>query len=73
MTGKNYKKFKVSTKCWICKKKYNKKRCQRKRSLSHYWKSRGSAHKECYPNISLTKKVTVVFHNLQNYDSHLIV
>ena len=32
---------------------------------------RGSAHQECYLNLSLSKKIPGVFRNLQNYDSHL--
>ena len=35
-------------------------------------KYRGSMHKECYLNLSVTKKIPVVFHNLYNYNSHLI-
>ena len=30
-----------------------------------------SAHKECNLNLRLTKKIPVVFHSFQNYDSHL--
>ena len=30
-----------------------------------------SAHKECNWNLRLTKNNPAVFHNLQNYDSHL--
>ena len=35
-------------------------------------KYRGSAYQGCNLNLSLSKKVPVVFHNLQNYDLHLI-
>ena len=35
-------------------------------------KYQGSAHQECNLNLSLTKKIPVVFCNLQNYDSLLI-
>ena len=35
-------------------------------------KYRGSAHEECNLNFSLNKKVSVVFHKLQNFDSHLV-
>ena len=36
-------------------------------------KFRGAAHWSCNINFKLTKKVPVIFHNLKNYDSHLIV
>ena len=35
-------------------------------------KSRGSAHRDCNINVTLNHKVPTVFHNLKNYDSHLI-
>ena len=33
---------------------------------------RGSAHQKCNVNLSLSKIIPFVFHNLQNHDSHLI-
>ena len=33
-------------------------------------KCQGSAHQQC--NLNLSTKILAVFHNLQNYDSHLI-
>ena len=33
---------------------------------------RGAAHWDCDINFQLTKKVPVIFHDLKNYDSHLI-
>ena len=32
----------------------------------------GSTHKEPYLNLGLTKKIPVMFHNSENYDTHLI-
>ena len=34
---------------------------------------RGSAYWSCNINLKLAKKVTVIFHNLKGYDSHLIM
>ena len=31
---------------------------------------RGSAHRYCDIKVKLSHKITVVFHNLKNYDSH---
>ena len=35
-------------------------------------KFRGATHGSYNINIQLTKKVSVIFHNLRGYDSHLI-
>ena len=32
----------------------------------------GTAHWSCDINLQLTKKVSIIFHNLRGYDSHLI-
>ena len=34
---------------------------------------RGSAHRDCYINVTSNHKILVVFRNLKNYDSHLII
>ena len=36
-------------------------------------KYRGSAHRDCNINVKLNYKSPAVFHNLKNYDSHLIM
>ena len=36
-------------------------------------KYRGSAHRDCNINLKLNHKIPVVFHNLKNYDSNLII
>ena len=35
-------------------------------------KFRGAAYWDCNINFQLIKKITVIFHNLRGYDSHLI-
>ena len=36
-------------------------------------KYRGSAHRDSNISILLNQKILIVFHNLRNYDSHLII
>ena len=59
--------FQKSNSCWICNNEENM------RDHCHITgKFRGAAHKSCNLNFQLTKKVPVIFHNLKNYESHLI-
>ena len=53
--------FKNSTKCWICDNDY----------VDNDVKVRD--HRDCNINLELNHKNSVVFHNLKNYDSHLIM
>ena len=39
--------------------------------MSYLWKI--SAQRECKINVKLNHKIPVLFHNLKNYDSHLII
>ena len=61
---KNYEDFKIVLNAGLVKDSLKKKISK--------GKYRGSAHKNCNLNLSLTKKVPFVFRNFQNYDSHLI-
>ena len=72
MTEKDHEDFKNSTKCWICKKVYEEREVKVKDHDHVTRKYQGSAHQECNLNLILSKKIPVVFHNLQNYDSHLV-
>ena len=36
-------------------------------------KYRGSGHRNCNINLRLNHKISIVFHNLKNYDTHLIM
>ena len=45
-------------------------------SKDHYYiteKHRSSAHRDCHLNIKINHKICVLFCNLKNYDSHLIM
>ena len=66
--------FQKSNSCWICKKFIdNNNNEERVRDHCHVTgKFRGAAHRNCYVNFELNKKVPVIFHNLRGYDTHLI-
>ena len=64
--------FQKRNSCWICKKLIDNDE-EKVRDHCHITgKFRGAAHKSCNLNFKLTKKVPVIFHNLRDYDSHLI-
>ena len=65
MTKYNSENFENSSKCWICDNDYNDDNVKARDHCHISGKYRGSA--------KLNHKVPVVFHNLKNYDSHLIM
>ena len=73
MTKKCNKNFKNSTKCWICDNDYVDNDVKVRDHCHIIGKYRGSAHRDCNINLRLNDKLPVVFQNLKNYDSHLIM
>ena len=73
MTKKYNEDFENYTKYWICDHVYIG--CDVKvRDHCHITgKYRGSVHRDCNINVNLNHKIRIVFHNLRNYDSHLIM
>ena len=72
MTEEEEKLFQKSNTCWICKKRIDNDE-EKVRDHCHVTgKFRGAAHKISNVNFQLTKKISVIFLNLKNYDSHLI-
>ena len=64
--------FQQSNSCWICKKLIDN---HEEKAIDHCHvtgKFRGTTHWDCNINFQLTKKVSVIFHNLRGYNSHLI-
>ena len=56
--------------CWICKEELN---TDKARDHCHViGKFRGAAHNKYNINLRLPKKLSVIFHNLQGYDGHII-
>ena len=73
MTKKDNEDFQNSTKCWICDNAYVDGDVKIRDHFHVTGKYRGSAHRDCNTKINLNHKIPVVFHNLKNYDSHLIM
>ena len=66
------KKKNIYFSCWICKKRIDNDE-EKVRDHCHVTgKFRGAAHWDCNINFQLTKKFSVIFHNLRGYGSDLI-
>ena len=66
-------KFQLSNSCWICFKSFDVGD-EKVRDHCHITgKYRGASHFSFNANFKLSKKVPVTFHNLRDYDSHLII
>ena len=63
--------FRKSNNCWICKTFIDNDEEKVRDHFHVTGKLRGVAHRNCNINFQLTKKVSVIFHNLRGYDSHL--
>ena len=73
MTKEDHEDFENSTKCWICDNAYVNGDVKVRNYCHITGKYRSSAHRDCNINVKLNHKIPVVFHNLRNYDSHLIM
>ncbi|XP_053205584.1 uncharacterized protein LOC128389950 [Panonychus citri] len=63
--------FKTEWNCWICGGFLGGDRV---RDHDHFTGAyRGAAHKSCNVNYSIPKRIPIFFHNLKNYDSHLLI
>ena len=74
LSSEEWKKFRESKVCWLCRGKFGEKRFSKVRDHCHYTgKFRGAAHQSCNLKFQRPKFTPVFFHNLQNYDAHLFV
>ena len=72
ITPEEEEQFKQASKCWICHKKLNLE--DRVRDHCHYTgRYRGAAHNICNLKYSKPNNISVFFHNLTGYDSHLFI
>ena len=73
MSAEDEERFQLSYKCWICNKLINTGDNKVRDHCHITGKYQGSAHWSCNINLGLTKNISVIFHNLRGYDSHLIM
>ena len=73
MTKENNEHCMNSNKCWTCDKNYIDNYVKVRDHCHITGKYRGSTHRDCNINLKLNQKIPVVFHNLKNNDSHLIM
>ena len=72
ITPEEQEQFNKASKCWICGKLLNIE--DRVRDHCHYTgRYRGAAHNRCNLKFSKPNNISVFFHNLSGYDSHLFI
>ena len=72
ITEEEQEQFNQASNCWICHKKLNLE--DRVRDHCHYTgRYRGAAHNRCNLKYSKPNNISVFFHNLSGYDSHLLI
>ena len=72
ITPEEQKQFNQASNCWICGKFLNIK--DRVRDHCHFTgRYRGAAHNICNLKYSKPNNISVFFHNLSGYDSHLFI
>ena len=73
MNKEENKKIKNSTKCWICDNDYMDDDVKVRDNCNITGKNRVCAHRGCNINVKLNHKILILFQNLKNHDSHLIM
>ena len=71
MTEDDKENFKNATHCYLCNEEFRGDKCADHDHLNG--KYRGSLHRSCNLKYSLRKMIPVVFHNLKQYDAHIIM
>ena len=70
MTSEDKEIYNNSHICWICKQELN---TDKVRDHCHVTgRFRSAAHNKCNINLRLSRKLPIIFHNLQGYDGHII-
>ena len=72
MSAEEEERFQLSNTCWICNKLFHVSDNKVRDHCHVTGKYSSAAHWSCNVNFNMTKKVPVMFHNLEGYHSHLI-
>ena len=73
MSAEEEEMFQNACSCWFCGRLFDLMD-EKVRDHCHIsGKFRGAAHFSCNANFKISRKVSVVFHNLKGYDGHLIM
>ena len=72
MTNEDNEDFKNSSKCWICDNDYIDNDVK-VRDHCHITEKCRAVHRDCNINVKLNDKIPVIFHNLKNCNSNLIL
>ena len=70
MTINDEKKYNDSEICWICNEKLDETKVRDDCHITGNY--RGAAHNQCNLKLKITKKLPIIFHNLEGYNGHLI-
>ena len=73
MSDNDWEIFINSTMCHICGKEVKEEDLRVRDHEHHSGRFRGLAHADCNLRFKKTKRIPIVFHNLKNYDGHLIM
>ena len=71
MTTEDKKNYQDSQDCWICNEKLDETKVRYHCHIAG--KYRGAAHNQCNLKLKIPKKLPLIFHNLQNYNEHIIL
>ena len=72
MTDEDKRNFNSATVCHICEQEFDPDDEPVRDHCHLTGNYRGAAHSDCNLNFQFRKRIPVIFHNLKNYDGHLI-
>ena len=70
MTIEDETNYQNSQDCWICNEKLDKDKVRDHCHITG--KYRGAAHSRCYLKLKIPKQLSIIFHNLEVYNGHII-